>query len=219
MNVRTPAATNECVDCHKRFGVEPNELKWKFVCDNCFGTHEFKKCSVCDRNLGVTSKKWQRECTSCWLAKRAQTHATCPLCPPQKATLLRRKIGETACKDCLKAIGEATIAMDQEAAQRGTPGMPAQPYTEMCHAPDQKTIDENEKAELRAMIARLQAALNPTNPTPDRERERERDGQVKTTYIRNATTDLITGYDDCGGFDQSSRRFSPDLPPIRTDKN
>jgi len=93
-----------CGKCTRLFPCEASEWKWKSLCEDCYGATEKRKCKKCDSNLPLTVQRWVKVCTSCWKETREKTHTTCPLCPTEKSTHLRRKKGEPCCKDCAKAI-------------------------------------------------------------------------------------------------------------------
>lgn len=87
-----------CMGCNSMFqaGVEQ---EWKTHCGDCYKS-KVRKCGSCDRNMRIDAPDWKKDCGKCWLEKRKQTYATCPTCPEDKRTLLRRKTTERACDDC-----------------------------------------------------------------------------------------------------------------------
>lgn len=114
-----PVLQNECTDCHRPFPVDTDELKWKFVCDNCFPSHQFRKCRECNGNIFDTAPKYAKECTDCWLKKKAKKYTTCPMCPKEKSTHLTRKKDQVACKKCLEDMARMpTLAEFESKAQR-----------------------------------------------------------------------------------------------------
>lgn len=93
-----------CRKCKKLFPVEPEEVKWKTVCSECYSDMDHRQCKGCERNLPVDAKKWVRLCANCWKEKRSLTHGTCPLCPEEKKDLLSRKLTDGACTECTKEL-------------------------------------------------------------------------------------------------------------------
>lgn len=94
------AANNyhECSECSKMFDNEGQP--WKTHCLDCYKI-KARKCECCDRFLKMDAPKYAKTCTTCWLKKRGEKYATCDFCPPEKASHLRRKIEDPACKECM----------------------------------------------------------------------------------------------------------------------
>lgn len=122
-SVQKPVVT-KCAGCQGVLIVEPTEVKWKTLCDDCYEAHPHRKCQNCDRNLSLKSKKWTKLCTSCFLDKRQRTHAICPLCPPEFAKQLRRKINSPACKECLAFLKRVDAEENKENIPPPTPLVP-----------------------------------------------------------------------------------------------
>ena len=101
-SVAADTVTITCQLCPDQFEVPASELSWRSVCTACYSANA-KKCIVCnERNIKIGAAKWVTTCTTCWLGKRMETHATCPMCPPARSLLLRRLKSRPMCNDCLR---------------------------------------------------------------------------------------------------------------------
>jgi hypothetical protein len=91
-----------CQFCAGKFNVSPADVSWRNVCPTCY-LENARKCSICnERNVKIGAGKWVTSCTTCWLAKRVETHATCPTCPDSRKTHLRRPKNRPMCIDCYR---------------------------------------------------------------------------------------------------------------------
>ena len=89
-----------CKVCKEKF--EWNGKDWQTHCKDCYLEHA-RKCEGkgCEKFIKISAPKWVKICTECFLKKRGKTHGTCPLCPPERADYLSRKMDEPACSACM----------------------------------------------------------------------------------------------------------------------
>jgi hypothetical protein len=94
----TSPPTRDCQRCRKAFPWDGND--YKVYCTDCY-QKIVRKCQKCKTaNLPITSPLWKTTCTSCYLAGKEATHGTCPTCPPERATHLRRPLKKATCSEC-----------------------------------------------------------------------------------------------------------------------
>ena len=91
--------TRKCVRCKNRF--EWDGSPYKKHCLDCYKA-VVRSCNECGGGIRLDAQKWVKICTTCWQEKRAKTHTTCPTCPEEKSSHLRRRWSQPACDDCMK---------------------------------------------------------------------------------------------------------------------
>jgi hypothetical protein len=101
-------STKPCKDCGNPFPIE-DDMDWKTFCESCYDkrTENPRRCKKCPKNVSPGAPTWTKLCVECFKLKRVKTHTTCELCPPERSTHLRKKIGEVACKTCLAEIAKS----------------------------------------------------------------------------------------------------------------
>lgn len=87
-----------CTNCRLKFEWDGSEFKT--LCLPCYGANA-RKCLKCKiNNLKIGAPSWQVLCTDCYIAKKGTTFGTCPTCPPERATHLRRPLNAATCPEC-----------------------------------------------------------------------------------------------------------------------
>ena len=91
----------ECSRCDEK-KIPSTEPDWKTVCAECY--LQGRDCNLCGQKISPSAPKFAKVCHSCFLDKRAKTHAKCTSCKGDKANHLRRLKSEPFCKDCMKNL-------------------------------------------------------------------------------------------------------------------
>jgi len=111
-----PIMQRECECCHAIFAIFQGQ-EYKTLCINCYKV-KVKKCAKCKvNNLRVGAPDWQNMCVACFKENREGKYGTCPLCPPERSTHLRRPIGQTMCNACAQQILEEQARTSNPVAQ------------------------------------------------------------------------------------------------------
>jgi len=88
-----------CKGCQKLFDNKGDQ--WKTHCFDCYMTQR-RQCTTCDGFLRLDAKPFAKTCGKCYVKKMQKTHGTCPFCPKERATHLRRPLMDPACPECIQ---------------------------------------------------------------------------------------------------------------------
>lgn len=95
-----------CLQC-KELNIK--SFEWRTLCKGCYDKGDFNRpCQSCKiRPVSPSAPSYVVTCTKCYLAKKRQTHDTCPWCEPdptRKEALNKRKEAP-GCRDCMMSKG------------------------------------------------------------------------------------------------------------------
>jgi len=98
-----------CVGCNVVF--DNKGLAYKKVCDACY-RNKSRACAKCHvRVITAATPSFYAVCTQCYVDDlRQRGYTSCPTCPPEKATHLRRAPGKAVCPECEAAANNLPLS-------------------------------------------------------------------------------------------------------------